>query len=386
MLRLAFVALQARLASAVYSEDLESVLQLSAKVSTAVERKHGKYIWAFYEYPGQPGPWVQLAMQTWRKHAPDWEIKLVNNSNLKEYVPDLPDEFFRFPYTAAKSDVVRASVLYHHGGVYMDTDFMLMRDLSPVEELLKTSDIVGYRSVDLQALPENGCGDDFSSNFMAANAKNKFSETWWSNLKLKLTRVCGPQEFHFEKVCCHEEGNPEKEKDVCHIPWAELEHIKLPSKDHDLQRIPIDPTQQKEHNITKLFLEPGADPAFQLPEGTVMKCMAGPEGLAPHINGEVYWQRWDREKQVTLPMEKETKTYDKRFACREGENNDLVCTAGNWGSNDRVLPNFFNRVAYHLFFSTRAVEVKSVEEALESDWLLSEMMRRSLGLSKTGSA
>lgn len=389
-LPLVFLALRAGFAVRPLKEDHASALQASARVSSASKRKHGKYIWAFFEYPTGPGPWVELTMRTWQKHAPDWEIMRVNDSNIKWYVPDLPDEFYRVPYNAAKSDIVRASVLYHHGGVYMDTDFMLMRDLSPVEELLKTGDVVGYRSEGFPDLGANRCGDDFSSNFMAANAHNKFSETWWKNIKLKLTRACGPEEYFFEKVCCHEEGNQTRDKDPCHLPWAQLEHIKLPSKDHDLQGNPIDPTQLKKHrNFTRRFLQAGADPPFQLAGDTVMKCLAGSEGFAPHINGEVYWQPWDRKAQATLPLgdaQAEGGYYDERFACIEvkDKEDDLICKRGNWGEVERRFSNFFHRIAYHLFFSTKQPDVKSVEEALESDWLLSEMFRRSLGLSRGG--
>ena len=36
--------------------------------------------------------------------------------------------------------------------------------------------------------------------------------------------------FKVDKVCCHEEGAPEKSKEKCHIPWAHLEHLKVPKR------------------------------------------------------------------------------------------------------------------------------------------------------------
>ena len=35
---------------------------------------------------------------------------------MRELVPDLPEEYFRLPYSAAKSDFLRYGMLYHHGG------------------------------------------------------------------------------------------------------------------------------------------------------------------------------------------------------------------------------------------------------------------------------
>lgn len=82
-------------------------------------------IWTYWDYPNGPDVAVQLNIDSWAKHAPNMKIVRINESNIREYVPDCPDEFFRFPYAAAKSDFVRASLLYHRGGVYMDTDFFV---------------------------------------------------------------------------------------------------------------------------------------------------------------------------------------------------------------------------------------------------------------------
>ncbi|CAK0793188.1 unnamed protein product, partial [Prorocentrum cordatum] len=38
----------------------------------------------------------------------------------RQYVPDVPDEYFRLPGQAPKSDVVRYALIYHQGGLYMD--------------------------------------------------------------------------------------------------------------------------------------------------------------------------------------------------------------------------------------------------------------------------
>lgn len=56
------------------------------------------------------------------------EPVLINDHNVRIYVPDLPEEYFKLPYPSAKSDMIRYALLYHHGGIYMDPD-MLVRDL-----------------------------------------------------------------------------------------------------------------------------------------------------------------------------------------------------------------------------------------------------------------
>ena len=61
-------------------------------------------------------------------------------------------------------------------------------------------------------------------------------------MKHRMTRECeaGDYEDKVGKVCCHEKGAPEKEKKKCHIPWAQLEHLKQPAswKSRHLDDIP----------------------------------------------------------------------------------------------------------------------------------------------------
>ena len=59
---------------------------------------------------------MELNIKTWGKYAPDMEIVLLNESNIKDWIPDLPQEFFRLPYDQVKSDVMRA-VSRHGNGV-----------------------------------------------------------------------------------------------------------------------------------------------------------------------------------------------------------------------------------------------------------------------------
>ena len=46
-------------------------------------------------------------------------------------IPDAPDELFKIPYEAAESDAIRYALIYHNGGVYLDTDFLAV-DMTPI--------------------------------------------------------------------------------------------------------------------------------------------------------------------------------------------------------------------------------------------------------------
>eukprot|EP00039_Didymoeca_costata_P007989 m.106918 g.106918 ORF g.106918 m.106918 type:complete len:349 (-) comp13904_c0_seq1:5961-7007(-) len=313
-----------------------------------------KTIWTWFNYPKGGGPLVELNIRTWRKHNPDYQVILVNNSNVMKYVPDMPDEFFRLPYDQCKSDVIRAGIIYHNGGLYMDTDFLMMKPIDDVMAKLETYEIISY--ADHGATEQTECGGQFSSNWHGGKRHNTFSTVWWENMKHRLTRKCKPGDFvgNVEKVCCHEEDAPEKENDKCHVPWAQLEHLKQPESWKNRHKDDEPPISYWPSDI-KLF------------------CLYGSNTLTPHLHGEIYWQPWNASTQKTGTGHWELPKF--KFECKEDDNGAMDC--GRKGK----IENFFGRVAYHLFFSTfNSGKVKTAKEVLHRPWLISEMYRRSLGL------
>ena len=110
----------------------------SGRVEPSLPRSVPQIIWVCWEYPArgkQPNVMVQLNMETWQRALPGWKVILVNDSNIRDHIADLPEEYFRMPYPQAKSDVMRAGVLYHHGGLYVDTDFIVSPRIAEVRDL-----------------------------------------------------------------------------------------------------------------------------------------------------------------------------------------------------------------------------------------------------------
>jgi len=333
------------------------------------------------------------------------KLVMVNDTNIKDYVPDLPEEYFRLPYAAAKSDFVRAAVLYHQGGVYMDTDFLLMKPMDDVLAQLQEHEIVAYNGFEGGLPAESNSCQEYSSNWLAARKGNLFHKTWWENMRQKLTRVCGEGEManNEEKVCCHEAFAKEPDKRSCHIPWAHLEHLKNPKSDNDLHRKAAEDTTSreilvKEHKssleeVEKVLqaVNDGNQKAKQIPAEAQLYCLNGIRGLAPHLNGEVYWQPWNSATQTTgelLKTQPDYKQFEDRFSCKQVNENDLECTHSQDGDHTKkpqVYKDFFNRMAYHLFFSLRTVNPETREQMLQGNWMLSEMYRRSLGVAKAAS-
>mmetsp|Transcript_3793 Transcript_3793/g.11118 ORF Transcript_3793/g.11118 Transcript_3793/m.11118 type:complete len:518 (+) Transcript_3793:33-1586(+) len=172
-------------------------------------------IFTFWDYPDGAPLFARLNLESWRRHSHQLchEPILVTTKNVKAYIPDMPDEFFRLPYVAAKSDAVRYGLLYHHGGIYLDSDFIVVEDIDEIINRTMSTDLVSYA----QTGPSTCQNGVFSSNFMAGRKGSIVHREVWEEQKKLMVGHCPLSEKPLEKVCCFDD-----ETEVCHIPWAGL--------------------------------------------------------------------------------------------------------------------------------------------------------------------
>ncbi|MEE1505250.1 MAG: glycosyltransferase, partial [Acutalibacteraceae bacterium] len=84
---------------------------------------------------------MKACMDSWKKHCPDYEIIEWNetNSNFGD------NKYAKDAYEAGKwafvSDYMRNKIIYENGGIYLDTDVMLLKSLDP---LLKHEAYIGW--------------------------------------------------------------------------------------------------------------------------------------------------------------------------------------------------------------------------------------------------
>jgi len=174
-------------------------------------------IFTLWEYTKGPPMSVGLNVEGWRRHSKGrcGEPVLINDENVMKYIPDMPAEYFRMPYAQAKSDIIRYALLYHHGGIYMDTDFLVVQDLDSVIDLTLSYDLVSYTDESTGSLEKDACSKHFSSNFMAGKKGSSFMMQVWERQKSLMVNHCHLSEKEKEKVCCFDEA-----REKCHIPWA----------------------------------------------------------------------------------------------------------------------------------------------------------------------
>ena len=80
--------------------------------------------------------YLQLCMETWVKNIPDLELVIINHDNLTEWIDDSQwidssrnlARFKRIGYMC-QSDIVSELVLTRHGGVFMDADTIITKDI-----------------------------------------------------------------------------------------------------------------------------------------------------------------------------------------------------------------------------------------------------------------
>ncbi|CAD7947393.1 unnamed protein product [Amoebophrya sp. A120] len=191
-----------------------------------------------------------LNLETWLLHLRSSRVEprviQVTDATVRTWIPDVPEQFYRLPYSQAKSDFVRYALLYYHGGIYLDGDFIVQRDLHEniLEALSGATTFGGVAGINsgggnqiqntrkqsffpIELLSYNSAGQNckgmrppnfkptFSSNFLGATKGSLYMKRVYDLQKQTLTTPCETPE---KNVCCS--GLDRKKQ--CHIGWGGL--------------------------------------------------------------------------------------------------------------------------------------------------------------------
>jgi mannosyltransferase OCH1-like enzyme len=105
-----------------------------------------KKIWMYWEdKPGSSRPaYIDLSLETIKRHAGNYELIVLNEKTVKEYIK-IPSIVRRFSEIAHRADYIRFNLLYQYGGVWLDSDLILMRNIEDaIEPFVEKYDFVGY--------------------------------------------------------------------------------------------------------------------------------------------------------------------------------------------------------------------------------------------------
>ena len=130
---------------------------------------------------------VKKCHESWVKHNRDWELVLLDEQSIGEYIPQLPAGITK----QALSDVLRINLLAKHGGVWVDATCFCMK---PLEEWL-----YDYMQSGFFAFDRPGPDRMLSSWLIACNKYNYIASTyqnmvnlyWQENPNLRFVETSG---------------------------------------------------------------------------------------------------------------------------------------------------------------------------------------------------
>lgn len=102
-------------------------------------------IWMYWENkPGRNKPkYLDLCYKTIVKHNPNFNINLLNEKSVHKFLPNLRNEINQLTIPQ-KADYIRLSLLHRYGGIWIDSDTIVMKNLTPLLEKLLKHDFVGF--------------------------------------------------------------------------------------------------------------------------------------------------------------------------------------------------------------------------------------------------
>lgn len=86
-------------------------------------------------------PLIERCIDSWKKHCPDYAIVEWNENNFDVYSHPFTDFAYSEKKWAFVSDYARFKILYEYGGIYLDTDMLLLKNL---DILLKNKFFTAY--------------------------------------------------------------------------------------------------------------------------------------------------------------------------------------------------------------------------------------------------
>ncbi|WP_051207847.1 glycosyltransferase family 32 protein [Butyrivibrio sp. AE3006] len=86
---------------------------------------------------------VRKCIASWQKYCPDFEIREWNEDNYDIHKHPFMEKAYKDKKWAFVSDYARLDVLYEYGGIYLDTDVELIKDITP---LCENSGYIGFET------------------------------------------------------------------------------------------------------------------------------------------------------------------------------------------------------------------------------------------------
>ena len=134
-----------------------------------------KIIWSFWDSEELPET-IKICFKSWQKLHPDYEINILNNETIQDFLPDFP--IFEKDFNPVfKCDLLRLRLLKKFGGIYLDAAVFLNQTLERYFSLFndKKLDLLVFSS---EGHPNDKAYPITESWFIMSNKNNLFLEKW----------------------------------------------------------------------------------------------------------------------------------------------------------------------------------------------------------------
>lgn len=120
------------------------------------------YIWLYWENRDEETipSYIELCHETIRRHCSDnFEVVLTTPETIRDYIPDAgPFEKMENSNPAIRTAYIRVALLEKYGGIWMDSDIIVLKDFAPMQELIQKHEFVGFL--------KSSSGDNHIPNWM----------------------------------------------------------------------------------------------------------------------------------------------------------------------------------------------------------------------------
>ena len=145
------------------------------------------HIWMFWQNVGtaeQPG-YIELCLRSVLKHNEDsFQVHILNKTTVSQFLSDLPPDLDELlPGLAQYTDYIRLKLLKKYGGIWLDSDLIVLSNLRPVfENLCRTGDgdFAGFGCTLGLHQPHRPCRDNYRhpSNWAMASIAGGKLVSW----------------------------------------------------------------------------------------------------------------------------------------------------------------------------------------------------------------
>ena len=132
---------------------------------------HEPLVWTYWE--GPCSDYIQLCLETIRRWC---NVQVLDRSGFNELWSEDRDLDIDRLYVVHRADFIRAYLLYHYGGTWIDADCIVMRSLTPLAAHLEAHDLVCYRQPD----------GIISNNFLIAKAQAPVLHSYYAAITCHL--------------------------------------------------------------------------------------------------------------------------------------------------------------------------------------------------------